>query len=180
MHTVNYNLSWSGIDVISNILFVLESVCVQSVREQAMNIAKVLTAARAVAGRVVFVTTTPFYQYHDYSYPCVLQLNAVALQVVNHLNQAAATTSSTTSSDRVATTIKVADLFGAVEGFCGKNYTTCPIQLNNNLHFSTAWSPPSVTIATSHHTLFFVSVFLASHRSGGFRSPLPVHDKQDN
>ena len=46
-----------------------------------------------------------------------------------------------------------ADLFEHVERYCGANYSTCPIQLNGNLHFSTAWSPPYSTDSATKQPL---------------------------
>ena len=99
--------------------------------DYAKNLEVILTKARANASRVVFVTTTPFHQYPTYSMPCVIRYNALARQTVAKLNALPG-----------STTIAIAELFGRIESFCGANYTSCPIQLNNNLHFSTAWSPP--------------------------------------
>jgi hypothetical protein len=101
----------------------------------ATNLETILTKARNASSKVIFVTTTPFHQYKDYSYPCVVQYNQVAKQVVKKVNAQPLVAPGTSSVD-------VLDLFESVEAFCGVNYTTCPIQLHNNLHFSTAWSPP--------------------------------------
>jgi hypothetical protein len=96
------------------------------------NVRTVLMRARAAARRVIFVTTTPFFTYKQYSMSCVIRSNAAAQKLVAQMNQ-----------DRAAhSDIAVADLFGYVNAYCGANYTQCPIQLRNNLHFSTAWTPP--------------------------------------
>ena len=50
------------------------------------NLRAVLTAARSAAGRVIFVTTTPFHRYHNYSMACVVQLNAAARQLIAAIN----------------------------------------------------------------------------------------------
>lgn len=101
----------------------------------AMNLKTILTKARNASDNVIFVTTTPFHQYKEYSYLCVLRYNQVAKQVVKKINGQALLAPGTNS-------IGVLDLFESVEAFCGVNYTSCPIQLHDNLHFSTAWSPP--------------------------------------
>jgi lysophospholipase L1-like esterase len=99
------------------------------------NLEELLTKAREASGTTIFVTTTPFYKYKTYSYPCVVKYNALAKQVVDKLNAQPAAMAKNQ-------TIAVADLFEHVEGYCGSNYSNCSIQLNGNLHFSTAWSPP--------------------------------------
>ena len=112
-------------------------------RGYAANLETILSKARAAAGSVIFVTTTPFHQYKAYSYSCVLRFNALARQVVAKLNAARPSNS----------TIRIADLFGHVERYCGANYTRCPIQLNDNLHFSTAWTPPFSVDKVTHKPL---------------------------
>jgi lysophospholipase L1-like esterase len=99
------------------------------------NLEAILTKARAASGTTIFITTTPFYKYKTYSYPCVIKYNAMAKQIVAKLNAQPAALANNQ-------TIEVADLFNHIEGYCGTNYTKCPIQLDGNLHFSTAWAPP--------------------------------------
>lgn len=120
----------------------------------AKNLEFILTKARAASGAVVFVTTTPFFKYKAYSYSCVLQYNSIAKRVVAKLNSAAV-------EEATSANITIADLFAHVEQYCGSNYTTCPIQLDGNLHFSTAWSPPYSTDTVTHQPLQVGIIFWA-------------------
>jgi len=104
------------------------------------NLKTVLSAARKAAGRVVFVTTTPFVAYNSYSMPCVLKLNVAARAVVASLNAeaAAGAGAALASTSTKNMTIEIADLYAAVESYCGAGYSkaaACPIQLAGNLHF---------------------------------------------
>ena len=80
----------------------------------ASNLETILTKARNASSKLIFVTTTPFHRYKDYSYPCVLRYNDVAKQVVKKLNGEPLLTSAARSSS-----IDVLDLFESVEDFCG-------------------------------------------------------------
>ena len=93
-----------------------------------------------------------------YNLPCVVQYNQVARQVVAALNKDSSGSSSSSSGGAVQgnnpnKTIGVADLYAHVESYCGVNYTSCPIQLDGNLHFSTAWTPPYSTDAVTGNPL---------------------------
>ena len=79
----------------------------------ASNLETILTKARGASSKLIFVTTTPFHRYKNYSYPCVLRYNDAAKQVVKKLNAQPLLTSGTNGS------IDVLDLFESVEDFCG-------------------------------------------------------------
>ena len=46
------------------------------------NLLSILMKANALASKTIFITTTPFHEYKEYSYPCVLAYNELAKQTV--------------------------------------------------------------------------------------------------
>ena len=61
----------------------------------------------------------------------MMYYNAIAKQVVSKLNA--------NSADTNTANISVVDLFSSIESYCGTNYTSCPIQLDDNLILTTVF-----------------------------------------
>ena len=109
--------------------------------QYAANLETILRATRAASSAVAFVTTTPFTSYKEYSMPCVIRFNAVAREVIARLNRERFVNAS--SAVKQPAHIATIDLYAAVETRCGANYSACPIQRAENLHFSTSAPLPS-------------------------------------
>lgn len=87
------------------------------------NLKTILSNVRNATRHAFFVTTTPNGGvFHP---ECIVEYNELALQITEELG------------------INVVDLNAYVHGYCGANYTLCPIQLDNNVHFTTRPPRPS-------------------------------------
>ena len=107
---------------------------------------KAQAAVAQTNGTVIFVTSTPFDvadsgKLAGINYTCVLQYNAIAQEVAGDLD------------------IPLADLFTYVDAFCGANYTSCAVQLPDNLHFFT--TPPNPS--GQQYTALSVASAIAQH-----------------